>query len=134
MGAVGDTLGHICAFVVAQQDVRVADDLSIAADNVQGRTDFVTHVLQEAYFHAFCLLCLVASDEQFTILTLKTLHVARAVPAINQKSDDQNCDKSKMECPLQEGVFLTDGIVQRFSILKVIGRTNHLFTHDDIVY
>ena len=39
-----------------------------------------------------------------------------------------------MECPLQEGVFLADGIVQRFSILKVIGRTNHLFTHDDIVY
>ena len=89
IGAMGNTLGNICTLSIAGQRAWVTDDLCVTADDIQWRTNLMTHISQEADLHAVGLLCLVTGNEQVVVLTLQLTHVALVVHTIDEQANEQ---------------------------------------------
>ena len=79
----------------------ITDNLCIAADDVQGRANLVTHVLQEINLHTFRLLGLVTGNQQFFVLLLQFTQIAQTIHAIDKEAYEQTYNDDGGECPLQ---------------------------------
>ena len=134
MCAVRNALGHVRTFHVAHQGLWITDNLGIAADDVQGRADFVTHVLQEIHLHALRFVTLVAGNEQFAVLLLQSAHIAQAVHAINQETNEQRNGYDNVKGPLIHSLQFVSSFALFLCMLQVGGRTYHLLAHDDVVH
>ena len=119
--AMADTLGNVCSLCIAGQRAGVADDLCVAADDVERCANLMTHVTQEVDFHAVSLLRLVACNEQVVVLTLQLAQVSVFVHAIDQQTYQQEREDDNGDGILKLCVAFADKHVARFSILQVVG-------------
>ena len=132
--AAHNAISHSCTLILAHQCLRITDNLRITTNNIERRTNLMAHVLQEVNLHTFSFLSFIASNNQFAVLLLQLLHILTLTQATSNIAENQHRDNDDIQAPTHLLVMINKGLISQLSILQVVGRAYHLFTHDDVVH